>query len=828
MADVNPVGPIFAAGDEIITRDGYIITYLPDLHNDELQRAGKPPVYYWLPNAVRLARKNGDQGDYKFRMLHFVGIRGEDSHVGVEGKQEVSGGLIGFSTTCAPPAAVLQQMHDELLNRCRGTSDKYWGWRTQVAPMIRSAPIVSNTTSITNLLPNADGTVPAVGGGGGGAAPDPGAAGGGNGGGNGGAAPAGGGPPRMIRNGMRPRIIPAVAPPLYRLPPTVRQERGNRGSNLDPWYVNLQGQGAGSVSPLAENAYSGLMGSLPAAIFWGAFHGGSSAVTIWQHMMIKVWSPVCRIYIKGEWDKIQDHFSAAAHGGGLFWSADLQVEFNNLVMSGGIEAKVEVDSTLPNADKLEEAMNKQKELVFQKFMEAAQKTIFDPAPYHEEAAQASGGFLGFGGGGAMKLRRDRTHLKLEYEEKKELAYLQPFPIAGEMEGMAEHIAADPAAEKRYFTTLYLGDWERKVRRVIKPVVNWPDAAQKWVGQPVAFVSAQVGYPNTEGAIQWDGHLFQSNGGPNDVWETATEMKAAADVTNPPPGWKPDLTFIKRQVHFNEPPNETENPFVRISVEKNTVDLDPGENGSLLSDINNEVRVDNVGMLNVGPLYLNADLENAKQIIEVEFKARGQTAEGKDRPPVRFSWKFDDQAEPRYWMIFTGQPDFIPKFDYQVRVVVKGSIFTKGMEWVGPWVESGTNGPLMISVPTADDPGVQMRSLWKPGTLKARPRSAPPLALPAAAAPPASSRPPVSTPPAHGRPPAHVASAPPSSRGKAKAPVREEPGLRDIGGWTTLPDTTDWTSFPAERAEAGRSAPPRKTPRPAYAARSVAERTKKRS
>ena len=86
---------------------------------------------------------------------------------GVEGKQEVSGGLIGFSTTSAPPAAVLQQMHDELLNRCRGNSDKYWGWRTQVAPMIRSAPIVSNTTSITNLLPNADGTVPAAGGGGG-------------------------------------------------------------------------------------------------------------------------------------------------------------------------------------------------------------------------------------------------------------------------------------------------------------------------------------------------------------------------------------------------------------------------------------------------------------------------------------------------------------------------------------------------------------------------------------------------------------------------------------------------------------------------------------
>jgi hypothetical protein len=637
MPDVNPVGPIFAAGDEIVTSRGYTIAYLADLHNDELQRAGKPPVYYWLPNTVRLARRDGDQGDYKFRMIHFVGIRGEDTHVGVEGQEEVSGGLVGFSTTAAPPGAILQEMHDELLNRCRGSSDKYWGWRTQVAPMIRYAPIVSNTTSVTNVVPNADGTVPT----GGGAAP---AGGNGAGGSPAGEGPAGGapagpaGPPRMLRGG-RPRIVAAARPRLLRLPRTTPLERGYRASNLDPWYVNLQGQGAGSINPLAENAYSALLGSIPAAIFWGAFHGGSSAINVWQHMMIKVWSPVCRIYIKGEWDRIQDHFSAAAHGGGLFWSADIKAEFNNLVMSGGIEAKVEVDSSLPNAAKLEEAMNKQKELIFQKFLDAAQKTIFDPAPYQEEAAQASGGFLGFGGGGALKLRRDRTHLKLEYEEKKELAYLQPYPISGELEGLAAHIAADPAAEKRYFTTLYLGDWERKVRRVVKPIVNWPDPAQKWVGHPVSFVSAQVGYPNEAGAIMWDGHMFQSNGGPNDVWETAIEMKDAANVTNAPAGWKPDMTFIKRQVHFTEPPNETENPFVRIAVEKNIVDLDPGENGRLLTDINLEVRVDGVGMLNVGPIFLDADLENSKQVVEVEFKARGQTADGNERPPVRFTWRF---------------------------------------------------------------------------------------------------------------------------------------------------------------------------------------------
>ena len=73
-----------------------------------------------------------------------------------------------------------------------------------------------------------------------------------------------------------------------------------------------------------------------------------------------------------------------------------------------------------------------------------------------------------------------------------------------------------------------------------------------------------------------------------------------------------MTFIKRQVHFNEPPNETENPFVRMAVEKNMVDLDPGDNGRLMKDINLEVRVDNVGALNAGPIFLDADPENASR------------------------------------------------------------------------------------------------------------------------------------------------------------------------------------------------------------------------
>jgi hypothetical protein len=466
------------------------------------------------------------------------------------------------------------------------------------------------------------------------------------------------------------------------------------------------------VSPFAENAYSGLVGSLPAALIWSSFHGGTGGVSVWQKLKMKVWSPVVHLHIHGDWDRIQDHLSAAFNASYMFASVDVKAEFNNMVLSGDIKVVLEVDTTLPNSDKLQEEMSKRTDLVFQKFMDEAQKRIFDPAPADIKPAEASAGAFGFFGGGgvALKMRRDHTHLTLDYDERREIAYLQDYPISGQLEGFYDEIKKDPENEKKYFTTLFLDDWERKVSRVVKPVVNWPNSEQKWAGEPVSFLSAQIGYPNEEGALQWDGHIFQRSDPPDAYWDTAMTMKELKQVKNPPNGWAPDKTFVKRQIHFAEPPNENENPFVRISVEKNVVDLDPSENGTPTSDLNLEVRVDNVGVLSVGPIFLGADLETPKQVVEVTFRPTEKREDGTDRPPVKFGWKYEDQAEPRYWMIFTGERDFIPKYQYQVRVIVKGSIFTKGMDWTGPWVDAGASGPLMVSVPTPEDPGVVKREL----------------------------------------------------------------------------------------------------------------------
>ena len=235
MADA--VGPVFTGGFEefVVTGDAgeqYTILYLPDRNNDLLQREGKAPVYYWVPGTVRLARF-GDTGDFKFRHIHFVGVLNENVHVGVEGQAEVVGGLLSFTTTSRYPTSVLQQAEQQLLRKFRGDDDRYWGWRTQAAPMFRIAPIRSNITAITNLAPGSDGTAPAENIGGG--------------------SPATGGTPpsSMIRRADLNR--------------QVVHGRANNISNLDAWAWELQGQGPGSVTG-GENAYAGLIGALPSEL----------------------------------------------------------------------------------------------------------------------------------------------------------------------------------------------------------------------------------------------------------------------------------------------------------------------------------------------------------------------------------------------------------------------------------------------------------------------------------------------------------------------------------------------------------------------------------
>src|SRR4051812_45693279 len=106
----EPMGPCFAGGfrdfavDEAGSR--YVVRYLPDRNNGDLQLAGRPPRYYWVPNGVRIARKGG-KGDHAFHLLQFVGVR--------DGEEEFAGGVLTLTATMTPPASVLRKSQEQLL-----------------------------------------------------------------------------------------------------------------------------------------------------------------------------------------------------------------------------------------------------------------------------------------------------------------------------------------------------------------------------------------------------------------------------------------------------------------------------------------------------------------------------------------------------------------------------------------------------------------------------------------------------------------------------------------------------------------------------------------
>jgi len=222
--------------------------------------------------------------------------------------------------------------------------------------------------------------------------------------------------------------------------------------NLDPWFFNMQGQGNGSIDPMGQNAYSGLMGVYPASILYQAFKLAYTPVRVCQALKVKFWVPIIEITIRGNWQRIFDHFSAAASGHFLWFSADIKLEFNNLRISGGIEVDVKIDPTIPGADKIQDYVDKKTDLISNKFMDLAKDVIFAPMPTVPPAeAPSSGGLFGLWGAGvALKYRHDSTTVDLYYHEKRQMAYLQDHVISSNLEGVYDEIKRDPDAEKKYF------------------------------------------------------------------------------------------------------------------------------------------------------------------------------------------------------------------------------------------------------------------------------------------------------------------------------------------------------------------------------------------
>jgi len=665
----NAMGPTLAGGMQPIVEDGYDLLYTPDVNNDALQREGKPAVFYWLPNSVRIARKAGSEdGDFLFNLIRFAGVENAGD---AGGNKMVAGGVLTFTATMAPPDRVLRSSQEKIVKQWTAQPDFFWGIRNNQPPVFRPAIITSNNTTISNVSPIANKGTPAF--------------------------------VRPTKDGSRRsgfKLFGSLPPPNL---PSVVRDGPIASSTLDPWYWQMQGQGSGSIDASAQNAYSTLVGAYPTAILWEAFHGVASPIVVIQALKLKVWSPVVELSIRGDWDTVFEHFSAAVHASYLWASADVAAEINNMRATGKIVVDLKVDQTLPGADKIAETIEKRSDLVLQKFMEMAQKRIFEPPAPKVDAAQASTPPGPWGLGLALKYRRDTNKLKLEYNETRQFAYLQEHTVSSSLEGMYDEIKKDPTAERKYFLSVFLNDWPRNLVRIVKPVVNWRS-------QPIAFLSVSIGYPDKDGALQWEGTTFQKTDAEGTSWKLGVTQKPKSDVKKPPEGWEPDRTFIKRKVHLLESTGIFDDPKIRVEVDQNVIDLDPEPNGTPMNDTAIEVRADDACPIAVGPITLGVMLDDAKQTVEATFDATDAAGTSLGRDPIRFQWKMADLDDPRFWQIFTNDPKVRAFYRYQVKVTIKGSLTSKGQTWTGPWINTSAKGALVVEVPMADDQSVVSRGV----------------------------------------------------------------------------------------------------------------------
>ncbi|WP_298802243.1 hypothetical protein [uncultured Pseudokineococcus sp.] len=670
-------GPMEAGGFEEYVLDdgggggeGYAVRLFPDLNNEELQRDGQPPQFYWSPQQLRLARFP-DTGDFKFSHTHFRGVL-DESHVGVEETTETVGGLLNLTVTSRMPPAVMAQLQEQVTERLRGDSRPFWRVLGNRQPDITMVPVRSNTASMSSLAPDSPGLQDAT------PVDDPGS-----------------GLERSLRT---KRGIVA--------------DRDLRGtSNLDLWAVQLDGIGPGSITG-GENAYGGLLGGIPSELVWAAMHGNASPFFVSQTLMIPMATPVVEISIVGHWQKCLDHFSAEATGGVAFFAADVAVQLEEMQRSGDIEVTMVVDQTVPGADAVAERLEKTKDLVTQKFIDLAKETIFAPAtPVEAAEARKKKGWWNLGV--AMKVVKKKELVDLRYTESQIWKYNRQDVISSTLEGLRREIAADEQAAGKYFHLVSLGDLNRKVRRITRPVANWlPDPEQQWAGDPVKGLAVEFGYPNTRGEIGWKGNQFVPAGGADQVWEPEWVQLTDEEMSDRPDGWEPDQTYVRRKVILGESSSALADPYNRVVVERNTVDLDPEPR--LSDEISVDVRADNAGVLEVGPIQLGVVLDGSSQVVEVSVRPLGTTVDGRAREVVTFSFNGTDQDVPRRLKIYTGDPDYVPAYEYQVRVVVKGTLFTDGMEWghdEDTWLSGLGNGPLTVSVPRPGTEGTgQPRAL----------------------------------------------------------------------------------------------------------------------
>lgn len=625
----------------VVTAEGdeYTILYLADLNNDAMQREGKPPQYYWVPGQVRLARKHGSE-DYKFHHTHFVGVENT-----ANGNKKVEGGLLGFTLTTRYPDAAHAKAEELLREKFRGDDDRYWGWRTEVAPQFGPVPISSATTAVSSVAPPGVGT-PA------GSTPD--------------LDPwawqlfgAGAGSVTAGEN--------AYSGLIGRYPSEIVWEAFH--GNYSPIVVSQD-----LVLPVWSEALELTIKGQWKRI-WDNFSLASEVGAFWFTADAKL------------------QFQKMIFDPGSGITVELKIDGT---LPGATEMQQKVDERIDLI--FGQFMAAAMKAIFDPAppamipVEAPKESVFSKI------------FPRFGVGVSLVKQNEIREMNLNYSESRTFRFNQPTTISSNLEGFFNEVEGDPEMEKKYFRRVTLGTKGKTVIRIAKPTLEKSEAHEGWPDSPILAVSANVGYPTKDGSLHWVAHVWDAQETAEHVFEVPRSSKA--DVNNPPADWEPDVAYVSRHVHMVSPPGLKAGDlgFVDAEWAPDALDVDP-EGGTATRDGVVEVGAEGVGRLEIMVTALDILLESSTEFVLVEFRLPGMTPDGQRRPVRSLIWKYANQDQTRLAAFYTGRRDLPPRWEYRTTYTRQKTAKAPGQKWTGPWTPGPGSGQVTLTVALETDPSV---------------------------------------------------------------------------------------------------------------------------
>jgi len=458
-------------------------------------------------------------------------------------------------------------------------------------------------------------------------------------------------------------------------------------------YMSFDVDGIDGIISPGDHALSGLLGAGAVQLVKSAMQGKQSNLHIINELQLKVFSMASKIEITGDWTKIHQHFSKSIKGKILFAAGEIQNEIDELISKGYLNVKITYDAQFVGSDEAEK-LNAVADARAEKFIDMAQKTIFDKVPAKTDPAKAADpakqggffdGFIGIfygkwhaGATFALKKKKDINTLELNYSKTVTAQRLITSKLSGALVGLHDVLNQDEENYNKYFRKVFLEEGFQKLFIVARSNVNWEQ-------DPVNSVSIEVSYKDSKG---------------NPVNKNAARSKpdlSSAEIGRDfdPAIWEKknkDQVFF---FEFTKHDDEEIEVKTRVSFEnQNNVFVNEITDKYQTNNHTLEVSVPASGKLEIGPMELDQVLsDNTTVYIELEIPKNNTE---KIKRKIRFTSKEDYKEE-----ILTFWYEDLKRFSgwrYKAKVTVKGNAKNKTLKYEGDWIKEESSGPVMFSLP----------------------------------------------------------------------------------------------------------------------------------